>query len=242
MRSGHAEVTAFLQSRNAARGLTANADPSAALCGAAAHSDSDKLRQLAGQGGVDINQGDYDKRTALHLAASEGLLQVVQVLVDELGANPSVVDRWGGTPLDDAVRSGHAEVAAFLQSRNASIGLTSTAVTATVDPSAALCSAAARGDSDMLRLLVSQGLNIDQGDYDKRTALHLAASEGLLQVVKVLVDELGANPSVVDRWGGMPLDDAIRGESAQVASFLHSRGASLQSHEERAQSTPARRK
>jgi len=160
--------------------------------------------------------------------------------VDELGANPSVVDRWGGTPLDDAVRSGHAEVAAFLQSRNASIGLTSTAVTATFGPSAALCSAAARGDSDMLRLLVSQGLNIDQGDYDKRTALHLAASEGLLHVVKVLVDELGANPSVVDRWGRMPLDDAIRGESAQVASFLHSRGASLQSHEERAQSTPAR--
>ena len=32
----------------------------------------------------------------------------------ELNANPSPVDRWGGTPLDDAIRSGHGDVASFL--------------------------------------------------------------------------------------------------------------------------------
>ena len=51
---------------------------------------------------------------------------------------------------------------------------------------------------------MSQGLRIDQGDYDKRTALHLAASEGLLPVVTALIDELGASLSLVDRWGGTP--------------------------------------
>ena len=66
------------------------------------------------------------------------------------------------------------------------------------------CNAAATGNVSKLRQLAGQGLNIDHGDYDKRTAMHLAASEGLLQVVQVLVDELGANPSVVDRWGGTP--------------------------------------
>ena len=36
--------------------------------------------------------------------------------------------------------------------------------------------AAARGDIQTLRALISQhaGLDVDEGDYDKRTAMHLA--------------------------------------------------------------------
>ena len=41
-----------------------------------------------------------DKRTALHLAASEGLVDVVRYLIEEAEADASPVDRWGGTPLD----------------------------------------------------------------------------------------------------------------------------------------------
>ena len=48
---------------------------------------------------VDINAGDYDKRTALHLAAGEGHADVVQLLC-ERGANVNIEDRWGGRPLD----------------------------------------------------------------------------------------------------------------------------------------------
>lgn len=48
---------------------------------------------------VDINTGDYDKRTALHLAAGEGHADVIQLLC-ERGANVNVEDRWGGRPLD----------------------------------------------------------------------------------------------------------------------------------------------
>ena len=48
--------------------------------------------------GVDVNEGDYDSRRALHLAASEGRIEVVKFLVGEAGADPSPVDRWGNTP------------------------------------------------------------------------------------------------------------------------------------------------
>ena len=58
-----------------------------------------------------------DKRTPLHLAASEGLLDVVTFLVDEAGADPRVADRWGASPVDDAHRCGHGDVAAFLLTR-----------------------------------------------------------------------------------------------------------------------------
>ena len=42
-------------------------------------------------------------------AASEGRLNIVKFLVEGAGANHSPVDRWGGTPLDDARRSNHTD-------------------------------------------------------------------------------------------------------------------------------------
>ena len=63
-------------------------------------------------------------------------------------------------------------------------------------------------------------------DYDKRFALHLAASEGHLDVVKWLVEN-GCDVNVKDRWGGTPLQDAIRGKFAAVADFLISSGGVL---------------
>ena len=48
--------------------------------------------------------------------------------------------------------------------------------------------------------------NVNFRDYDRRTALHVAASEGHLDVVKYLVNK-GANVNRSDRWGGSPLDE-----------------------------------
>ena len=38
------------------------------------------------------------------------------------GADASPVDRWNGTPLDDAMRSGHAPVVAYLRAKGAEDG------------------------------------------------------------------------------------------------------------------------
>jgi len=51
--------------------------------------------------GLDLNSGDYDKRTCLHLAAAAGHIDIVKFLIEN-GADPSPRDRWGATPLNDA--------------------------------------------------------------------------------------------------------------------------------------------
>merc|ERR1712110_567443 len=67
--------------------------------------------------------------------------------------------------------------------------------------------AACQGDIDEIKRLYAHGVNLDQGDYDKRTALHLAATEGHLEVVKYLIHK-GAKTNVKDRFGSTPLADA----------------------------------
>ena len=64
--------------------------------------------------GVDINLGDYDGRTALHLASAEGHENCVKYLLSQ-GAKVDVTDRWGSMPSVDAKNSGHPEIVDILK-------------------------------------------------------------------------------------------------------------------------------
>ncbi|MHC5113869.1 MAG: glutaminase A [Planctomycetota bacterium] len=83
------------------------------LCWAASEGDLAGVRRLLVQG-ADLDHADYDGRTALHLAAAEGRADVVAFLVEQ-GVNPAPVDRWAGTPIDDARRGGHERVLRVLE-------------------------------------------------------------------------------------------------------------------------------
>eukprot|EP01125_Pyxidicula_operculata_P020883 TRINITY_DN784_c0_g1_i2.p2 TRINITY_DN784_c0_g1~~TRINITY_DN784_c0_g1_i2.p2 ORF type:complete len:862 (-),score=247.40 TRINITY_DN784_c0_g1_i2:168-2753(-) len=62
----------------------------------------------------DLSSADYDGRTALHLAACENHLDIVNYLL-AYGADPTKKDRYNNTPLDDAKRYGHKEIVAVLE-------------------------------------------------------------------------------------------------------------------------------
>lgn len=72
-----------------------------------------------------------------------------------------------------------------------------------------LCKVVAQGKIDLLRRLLRFGIDPNCRNYDRRTPLHVAASEGLHLVAGMLV-EFGADIAATDRWGNTPLDEARR--------------------------------
>ncbi|XP_065817612.1 glutaminase kidney isoform, mitochondrial isoform X2 [Labrus bergylta] len=81
---------------------------------AAYRGDVGALRRFA-LSAVNMEQTDYDSRTALHIAAAEGHLEAIIFLTEICKVNPHMKDRWGNTPVDDAIQFGHGVVVTLLQ-------------------------------------------------------------------------------------------------------------------------------
>ncbi|XP_044467233.1 integrin-linked protein kinase 1-like isoform X2 [Mangifera indica] len=79
----------------------------------ASRGDRVGLNQMLRQG-TPPNVQDYDKRTALHLAASEGHASIVELLL-HYKADVNLIDRWQRTPLADARLYGHRDICRILE-------------------------------------------------------------------------------------------------------------------------------
>ena len=84
------------------------------LCLSAQQGDLDHLKKLFNLR-IDMNQSDYDGRTALHLAVCENHIDIVKFLVQIGKVKIDPKDRWENTPYDEAVRLNHEEIIDFLQ-------------------------------------------------------------------------------------------------------------------------------
>ncbi|KHJ97369.1 glutaminase [Oesophagostomum dentatum] len=74
------------------------------------------LRRMFMQGyDYDLSATDYDDRTPLHVAASEGDLAIVKFLVNVAKVDVTTKDRWGRSALDDARFFKHEDCAKFLE-------------------------------------------------------------------------------------------------------------------------------
>ncbi|KAJ8613812.1 hypothetical protein CTAYLR_004929 [Chrysophaeum taylorii] len=207
---------------------------SALHCHIAGNGDVKELRRLIDLVPVSQVPGDYDNRCALHLAAANGRVECVRLLVGA-GADVSAVDRFGRTPLMEAVLNDKPEVIAFLRSHDAELRM-SDRLTAQ-----SLCDAAFAGDSKLLANFLNAGANPNASDYDLRTPLMIAAAEGSLPLCRELLAR-GANPRAKDRWGHTPADEAKHfGHTGALCDLLLSAEKdTLSAHEKKWQQTRAK--
>lgn len=83
---------------------------------AASIGDVNELKRLVAHR-HDLDSADYDGRRPIHLAAAEGQLEAVVYLLDQ-GVETEPLDRWGNTPLDDAIRHARDSIVELLASHS----------------------------------------------------------------------------------------------------------------------------
>ncbi|HKK92461.1 MAG TPA: ankyrin repeat domain-containing protein [Longimicrobiales bacterium] len=157
----------------------------APVADAAQTGDVDQVRTLLRQG-EDVNASQGDGMTALHWAAYQGNLEMIEVLI-YAGSNLEAVTRVADyTPLMVAARTGHGDAAVLLLDAGANpSATTSTGVTA-------LHFAAGAGQTQAVRALVAAGVDVDARESAMgQTPLIFAANEGRKDAVQVLIDAGG---------------------------------------------------
>lgn len=102
-------------------GLTPNEDavpPGFMLMYASNEGDVDGINELLQESVEIVNFRDTDNRTPLHVAACQGYVDVVEMLIEN-GAEIDAKDRWGSTPLGDAIYYKNYEVIKALEKHGA---------------------------------------------------------------------------------------------------------------------------
>ncbi|GMT12222.1 hypothetical protein PFISCL1PPCAC_3519, partial [Pristionchus fissidentatus] len=181
------------------------------VCHAAKMNNIDLLEELKESGAV-FSLTDYSSRNALHVSASNGNTEATKFLLQN-GVNVHAKDQWGFTPLMCAVRSGSMECIEAIRQAGGVIDGDHE------EDGMELCYAASHGDMKTLRAYAAAGCNLNDTDYDGRSALHVAVTHRRPDAITFLL-ESGAQPDLKDFFGRAPLDEASHMGWADVVAQL----------------------
>ena len=164
--------------------------------------------------GADIEIKNNSGRSPLHTACESGALDVVKMLV-EAGAGVRVANAEGATCLNLAAIFRHTETVRYL------VGLPEVDVNHRdeANETALYCAARNSHTTDMVRVLIDAGADIDIDNSDGRWPLHNACISGALDNVKMLV-RAGAGVCVTDNGGRTCLSLAAEWGHTDTVRYL----------------------
>jgi ankyrin repeat protein len=171
-----------------------------------------------------------DGRGPLHEACIKGSASLIEMLVNA-GADPAARDKSGQTPIDLALAYKNRGAIAALEH----LALDRRDCRETVD--LAMQSATLRGRSELARLLIEGGFDINQPSPGGGTYLHQAALRGQKKIVQLFL-ERGAQVNALDETGGTPLHDAALAGNTDVILLLLDHGASIDAADGESGATP----
>ncbi|KAH7730834.1 Protein C27A7.5 d [Aphelenchoides avenae] len=182
------------------------------VCYAASSNDVTLLENLR-LSGANFAESDYDQRTALHVAASAGNNDAVYYLLKH-GASVHSRDATDENALLGAVRSRNLDLIRAIRAAGGQL------VVPSIRIGMELCLAACQADIACLQAWHTAGATLNECDYQGRTALHVAVSNGLVEIVEFLCLN-AADPLFEDHCGVSPLDECRRlSETLEAASAM----------------------
>jgi uncharacterized protein len=180
-----------------AASLCAPALAASPLADAVENGRRDAAYGLIHQEGLDVNAAQGDGTTALHWAA----YQLDAALVGELlshGAKADTQNRYGASPLSEAVKAANVEIVAMLLAAGANVEAPNG------DGETALMLAARTGSVDVANKLLAAGADVNAREaWRDQTALMWAAESAFPELVQLLIEH-GADVharAAANDWG-----------------------------------------
>jgi ankyrin repeat protein len=194
-----------------------------------------------------VKVGRFKDTTALIMAATEGHLKVVQLLLNKK-ADLKLADKRGRTALSSAVTGNHLKIVKALLEKGADANATWMGMS--------MLSLAVRGKVEMIELLLDKGADINTKNDQGQSAFDIAVPNNNYDVIKLLIDrkakidvsaalvqavsasppsakiiELfisqGADVNHKDKYGAPLLVKAANRNSAEVIALLLKKGADI---------------
>uniref|UniRef100_A0ACD5WKX9 Uncharacterized protein n=1 Tax=Avena sativa TaxID=4498 RepID=A0ACD5WKX9_AVESA len=176
---------------------------------AAGDGDLESLEKIeAKEKGAVAAARDPERCTALHLAASEGRMEVCQYLIKKLKVPVDVRDIHGETPLYRATRHGHVDTVRCLLTNKANPHVESRWGVTTLHEAASL------GNSELVEILIDKRVKLNSQCY-KQTPLACAIVSGSFDCFKALI-KAGAAPTVIM----YPLHAAAKSGSVEIVTWF----------------------
>ncbi|KAI3097122.1 hypothetical protein CBS147333_9396 [Penicillium roqueforti] len=174
------------------------------------------VKKLLRRPDIEIDLLDHEGQTALWLAIFQKNEKLVRLLLSK-GADPYTKDRDGVSPW----------MAAFNRAPMVDVILEHFE-TLRPESKSKICSsmpetihgAASKGDSGVLRKLLRRGGDVNAVDGQRRTALHLAASNGHREAAELLLSQKSIDLAALDQTNGTPLHAAAMGGHLAVVDLL----------------------
>ncbi|CAI5709982.1 unnamed protein product [Peronospora destructor] len=200
------------------------------MCWAASEGNLEAVRQLREEHGADVNATDYDKRTPLHIAVSDEQLEMTSYLL-QCGANAEAIDRWGRSPIDNAMDTKNVAILHLLKRKYCgNFAVFESKSTSTDETNQmrrnhsnvdikAFFQAVREGNTDQVKRAWLAGMKVNVTDEFGRTSLHVAVETGQLGVIELLLSA-GVDIDVVDAQGRSPISIAQEKQQFVIAEML----------------------
>ncbi|KAL8149816.1 hypothetical protein AgCh_006729 [Apium graveolens] len=153
---------------------------------------------------------------AFHIAAKQGNLEVVKILMDALPELSMTFDQSNTTALHSAAAQGHTEVVKFLMEKNCNL-----VTIGKSNKKTALHSAARNEHWEVVKVLLSKETEVAlMIDKKGQTALHMAVKGHSVEVVDELISSKPDLINMVDNKGNTALHIATRKGRTKVINAL----------------------
>nr|BAV16912.1 transient receptor potential channel A1 isoform c [Tropilaelaps mercedesae] len=182
---------------------------------------------------IDVEQKSKHGRTALHLACISDHADAALILLRDFGASPKTTCDNGFYPIHEAAKNASANAMRALLEFCESIGIPRAEMMKLFDAdgNVPLHSAVHAGDLKAVELCLESGALISTQQHDLSTPVHLACSQGAMDIVKLMFrcqpDQKMGCLTCSDAQNMIPLHCAAMFDHVDLVNFLVDEGASL---------------